>query len=174
MSCPHQYSCPHCKDKLIHQNNRGPRESSSGLGQHVFDRIDHVMDLVDIDLVVFKRATRLLRIIEAKPPGGELGIAQRFVMPIIALAIRVLAGIGELHRDSGVYVLETGPPFETGVARSVGWTTLGTVAMGRAVQLADVHLRAFLQAQPVESLNSWPPTMLTMQCHSENGADVPF
>jgi hypothetical protein len=174
MSCPHEYNCPRCKDKLIHQNNRGPRESSSGFGQYVFNEIGHVMDLVDIDLVVFKRATRLLRIIEAKPPGGELGIAQCFVMPILALAIRILAGLGELHPNSGVYMLETAPPFATGVASRIGWTTLGTVAMGRPVQLVESYFRAFLQADPTGPLNDWPPTALAMQHHSQDGDSAPF
>jgi hypothetical protein len=174
MSCSHQYSCKHCGDKLIHQNNRGPHESSNGLGQHIHDQIGRSMDVVDIDLVVFKRATRLLRIIEAKPPGGELGTAQCFVMPILALAIRILAGIGELHPNSGVYMLETVAPFATGVVSRIGWTTLGTAAIGRPVQLADSHFRAFLQADPAGPLNDWPPTALTMQHHSQDGASVPF
>lgn len=129
-------NCPDCGDRLIHQKARTHSESSSALGQHIHDEFPKVFDWMDIDGVIYKRSTGLLRVIEHKDPGRRLSSSQSRVLPILALGIQSQIDSGLLHERSGVYVTWAMSPFGTASAAQVlpnqNLAMSPTVCMGSA------------------------------------------
>lgn len=122
--CPHQQECVICGDRLIHQWNRGNHESSSAFGQFVHDRVTRRTTFGDVDMELFEdhvyqlhfgAGPQRLRLLEHKPQGNNGGLrqGQRWLLE----CVRYLIGLGLAERclaaDSGVYVIEGDPPFET-------------------------------------------------------------
>ena len=107
--------CPDCGDELIHQSKRRGGESSSALGQHVFDTLGKDFYFCDIDGVVYKVAHQLMRIIEHKPVGKELKGSQLHILPLLAEGVSHLISSGSLHERSGVFVVNSDPPFRNAV-----------------------------------------------------------
>lgn len=126
-ACDHKNRCPECGDRLIHQNNRGMHESSSGYGQYLHDKHGNVFWLMDIDLIIYKRATKILRIGEQKPLRGSPRPSQRFLLPLLAVGLKTLVMVGVLHRQSGVFVIFADPPFEGGITVREVEPILGSV-----------------------------------------------
>ncbi len=114
--------CTECGDTLIHQSNRGPHESSSAFGQYVHDRIGLEMFWLDIDGASYKLKTKVLRIIEHKPQGSVLSKGQKEVLPLLAKSIQLLASTGLVHEQSGVFVVRSDHPHDSGVVEQIeGW-----------------------------------------------------
>lgn len=109
-----QRQCPDCGDRLIHQLNRGPHESSSAFGQYVHDHVDKGVYWADIDGVIYKVDTRVLRIIEHKTRDGSLSKGQESILPLLGMGIRSLAANELVHPQSGIYVVQSDPPFTVG------------------------------------------------------------
>jgi len=118
-----RYKCPECQDRLIHQSKRGSDESSSAFGQWIHDDLTREMFTPDIDTVVYKARTRILRVIEHKPRGMPLRRSQETVLPLLAKAIQLLAATRLVHPESGVFMVQADPPFESARVRQIdGWT----------------------------------------------------
>lgn len=120
------YRCPICKDRLIHQERRGPHEAASGLLQWIHDNVGRRMNVVDDDSqpgrfhVVRQRVSPpLVREFEHKPSGFVLKDSQRFLLPIRALGLRSAVNVGQIHPDSGVFVVWSDPPHDSGVVAQV-------------------------------------------------------
>ena len=112
MSCPRRFQCPTCKDVLIHQNNRGLNESSSGFGQHIHDEYPCIFDVCDTDMIVHKSQYRLLRWIEQKPVDQDVRPSQRRILPFFAMMIKLLANqFRKLDPQSGVFIVWSNPPY---------------------------------------------------------------
>lgn len=118
MSCKSRWECPKCHDNLIHQTNRGIHESHSAFGQWIHDkgRADpaawRTMNFVDIDAVIHKRRTRILRYIEHKKPGRALSAAQLEVLPFITMGMQLAAAASHLDaNESGVFIVEAETPW---------------------------------------------------------------
>ena len=111
-SCSQHHECNDTGDRLIHQTERGPHESSSAWGQHIHDNYQRSFTFGDIDGFIYWRDAasdqRVVRIVEQKYPGQHPGYAQ-------GSALRVLAGIvntaihwiPSLHPSSGVFLYES-------------------------------------------------------------------
>lgn len=104
MTCEARY-CPECGDRLIHQSNRGPKESSSLFGQWVYDDVPHVFDFVDLDGLVWRRSTRVLYIVEEKHGNHGLSRSQQAVLPLLGRALALLIGDGAIDPRSRVLEL---------------------------------------------------------------------
>jgi hypothetical protein len=117
MICPRPVKrcpAPECGDVLIHQTNRGPTESSSAFGQFVFDEVGRLMYWSDVDGVIYRRETAALRIVEHKRRGGSLSDGQKKILSLLAKSLQLLAATGLIHEQSGVFVVYSDPPYETG------------------------------------------------------------
>ena len=107
MSCE-QRRCPSCNDLLIHQAARRGDESSSVFGQFIHDQFPNEFYWLDIDGVIYKRTTKILRVVEHKPASGRgLSSSQRTVLPILASMLGVSRSCRLLHPESGVFVVTT-------------------------------------------------------------------
>lgn len=138
MSCQ-EHVCADCGDRLIHQTRRGHNESSSAYGQHIHD--DHPNDFfwLDVDGGIYKNATRVLRFVEHKFPGGNLSKGQRTVLPLLARAVESLVVSGDVHPQSGVFVVTAEPPWgESHITRVTASTSSGV-----AYRVAGTALRQF-------------------------------
>lgn len=113
-------NCPECGDLLIHQSNRGHNESSSAFGQHVHDDLGKEFFFADIDGAVFKRRHKLLRVIEHKPRSGGPSKGQMSILPLLAVGVRVLTVVGTLHIESGVFIVNSDAPYESGRVIRIG------------------------------------------------------
>lgn len=113
------YKCPECNDRLIHQTNRGPNESSSAFGQFIHDAFPNSFWWIDVDGMIYKKATRILRVIEHKPVGGQLRPSQQFLLPMIATCIRILIALRLVHEQSGVFLVRSDPPFRSGHVQQI-------------------------------------------------------
>lgn len=99
------HKCPTCGDLLIHQTNRRSNESSSGYGQYVQDRYPRNFNFMDVDGIVHKRATGILRLIEHKQLGRPLKRSQREVLPLLARMVDDYVTRGVLPTQSGVFLV---------------------------------------------------------------------
>lgn len=152
--------CPDCGDALIHLNNRGPHESSSAFGQFMHDngereRAWREMYWMDVDGIIFKSRTSMLRIIEHKPHIGSLSAGQKVVLPLLAKMVQMLASTGLVHAQSGVFVLNSDPPHDEILVTQVkGWPS---IAIPRPINLSGSNLEDFLCGEPV-NLAIEPPS----------------
>jgi hypothetical protein len=103
--CDDRIVCRGCGDRMIHQSNRQAHESSSRFGQWIHDEFGRTFYAADIDLVVFKKQTRILRVLEHKPTGGSLSEGQKRILSLAAIAVKVLALTRMIDSESGVFVV---------------------------------------------------------------------
>jgi len=151
MRCKDEF-CPTCGERLIHQFGRGINESSSAYGQHIHDDYPQDFYWADIDGVIFKVDTGVLRIIEHKPAGVGLRQSQRTILPMLAAAVEFLVRDEGLHSDSGVFVVNSDHPFDTAAVRRYRRDDRGKWVPGgdrEAVQLNGSDLRNFETGHPV-------------------------
>jgi hypothetical protein len=80
-------------------------ESASRTGQFCHDVLPRTFDCVDIDCVIYKRSSGLMRVIEEKLPGEQLSPAQVNILPKLATLVRLGIVNKTLHEDSGVFVV---------------------------------------------------------------------
>lgn len=70
----------------------------------------------DIDGIAYKKATRILRVIEWKHSPEDLSDGQNFYLPILDAAIELLVKSGVLSIGSGVFIVRGNPPgWEDGI-----------------------------------------------------------
>ncbi len=110
MSCQ-PVRCPCCGDVLVHQTHRGAKESSSSYGQHIYDSYPKDFYFCDIDGVIFKRATSIMRILEVKKPGQGLKPSQSTILGILGLCLEMLIRHGQINNQSGVFRVCGEPPY---------------------------------------------------------------
>jgi len=99
---------------------RDPNRSSSEFGQWIHEKLPRVMFAIDLDMVIYKKSTRILRIIEEKRPHQCLKDSQQCILPLLAKAVDSLKREGMVHRQSGVFVVFTEPPFNSGRIEQIG------------------------------------------------------
>lgn len=146
--CSRPYpNCSECGDVLIHQSNRGPHESSSAFGQYVHDRLGNEMYWLDVDGVIYKKKTQILRIIEHKPHLGRPSDSQKYVLPLIAKAVQLLSATGLIHKQSGVFYVFSDHPHEVVLVEQVkGWSLRSVMA---ARQMSGTEWRSFLLGEEI-------------------------
>ncbi|HEX6970237.1 MAG TPA: hypothetical protein VF174_15690 [Micromonosporaceae bacterium] len=145
--------CPSCGHPLIHQINRGNGESSSAYGQHIHDTYPQDFFWADVDGVIYKLATGIMRIVEHKPVGGSLRKSQTNILPMLAAALDVLVVEEVLNQDSGVFLVESDPPFDSARVRRYRREEDGKWVPGYArdaVELTGNDLRNFETGMPVD------------------------
>ena len=114
MTCNYRHKCEHCGDDLIHQTNRGMNESSSAFGQHIHDNYETTFWWIDIDGIIYKKTTHIFRVIENKSRDGNLRPSQKYILPLLATIIMMLIYLNILHKESGVFLVKSDKPFDTG------------------------------------------------------------
>lgn len=154
-SRPHR-NCRECGDVVIHQSNRGPHESSSAFGQFVHDKLRNEMYWLDVDGISYKKKTRMLRVIEHKPRHGNLSDGQKEVLPLLAKAIQILAATRLIHRDSGVFLVQSDHPHDVVfVSQIVGWG--GSWSSRNQIEWSrEMTGREWLDFLRGEVLDPWP------------------
>lgn len=155
MKCPDNV-CPSCGDKLIHQHNRSINESSSSYGQHIHNDHGNEFYWADVDGIIYKLATGILRMVEHKPIGGTLRPSQIRILPLMAAALDVLVAEDVLHPDSGVFVVNSDPPHTHALVRRYRRDDDGNWIPGRsddAVKLEGDRLRDFETGESVPELS---------------------
>lgn len=120
--------CPDCGDALIHQSNRQEHESSSEFGQYMHDRGEmdsrwRQMYWLDVDGIVYKKRTKVLRIIEHKNRSGDIRDSQETVLPLLAKSVQLLIATQVIHPQSGVFVAYSDHPHDSALVQRVdGWS----------------------------------------------------
>ncbi len=144
MACEHCMTCPACGDKLIHQSNRGSTESSSEYGQHIFDSYQKNFFWMDVDGIIYKRNTGIMRIIEHKTDlGATLRPSQKTVLPMLAKAIDFLIVNNIISAGSGVFFVRSAPPWKHAVVRKIGSTTGDVLLDGERLKSFETGLVVF-------------------------------
>jgi len=85
--------------------SKGSDESASRVGQFCHDYLPRTFDCVDVDCVIYKRATGMTRILEEKLPGEKISKAQVHVLPKLAQLIELAVRGKLLPSGSGVFVV---------------------------------------------------------------------
>lgn len=106
-----KYKCPDCKERLVHQDSKGPDESTSGYGQYIHDNYGNTFYWMDGDGILFKKRNRMLRFIEHKEFRQQLRPSQETILPILATLIQMLVMVRVIHEQSGVFVVYSDPPY---------------------------------------------------------------
>lgn len=149
-------TCATCGDRLIHQGNRRSHESSSAYGQHIHDDHPKTFHWADIDGVIYKLDTGILRVVEHKPVGGFIRDSQRAILPLLAGCVDILVDQGVLHPESGVFIVNSDPPFEAALVRRYRRDAGGNWVPGRSadgVKLDGEQLRAFESGESVPEVS---------------------
>lgn len=140
--------CPECGGRLVHQDSKRSHESSSALGQHVHDTLPTTFYWMDVDGAVYKRATRILRIIEHKNRDQSVRGSQRQVLPLLAIAVQGLVDANVVSPESGVYVMWSEGDFTSGAVNRVTTDPHANWAIpSNAVELGADTLRLFLSGE---------------------------
>lgn len=150
-----RHNCPDCGDEFVHQNNRRGNESSSGYGQHIYDSYPKDFYYADVDGVIYKLATGIMRIVEHKPIGADLKPSQRAILPMLAASVDVLADVQVLNADSGVFVINSDWPYVKSHVRRFRRDGRGVWLPGRAdesLELSGEELKNFETGLPVNRL----------------------
>jgi hypothetical protein len=148
-------NCPDCGDNLTHQTDRGLDESSSAYGQHIHDTYDNQFFWADIDGVIYKMATGIMRVVEHKPRGGTLRQSQTRILPMFASAVDILAAEEIVNADSGVFVINSDWPYSSALVRRFRRDDDGLWVPGRTVdgiELSGGDLVNFETGMPVDRL----------------------
>lgn len=127
-------------DKWINNPNR----ENSKLGQWITDNLPVTFFWCDIDGVVYKKSTRVLRIVEWKYPGQRLSKGQSTILPLLSKGINVLITMRILHPQSGVYGLWGEPPFDSAVIQQMG---------GERLSLNHRQFRQFVSGEQIDILS---------------------
>lgn len=85
--------------------SKGQDESASRTGQFCHDHLPRTFDVVDVDCVIYKRATSMMRIVEEKLPGETISVAQSHVLTKLASLIELQVRGKLLPDGSGVFVV---------------------------------------------------------------------
>jgi hypothetical protein len=141
-------NCPQCGEVLIHQTNRGPDESSSSFGQFVHEKVGRVMYWSDIDGVIYKKKTKVLRIMEHKRRSESLSDGQKEILPLLAKSIQLLAATRLIHEQSGVFVVHSDHPHKTGLIKQIRGWPLRAVWLDR--EMSGQDLLGFIQGEVVD------------------------
>jgi len=85
--------------------SKGQDESASRVGQFCHDFLPRTFDCVDVDCVIYKRATGMTRILEEKIPGEKVSAAQVNILPKWAQLIELAVRGKIVPEGSGVFLL---------------------------------------------------------------------
>lgn len=145
MSCRNWFEtmhCDDCGDRIIHQTLRGPTEASSGFNQFVHDEVAHLMFLADIDAMFYAKRNRLCRVCEHKHVGEPLKDSQREMLPLLDCGVELLKESKLVHSASGVYVIESDPPYTSAIIRPV--LPQRALTLGPEIRLGSADFKNFL------------------------------
>lgn len=98
---------------------RDPDVSHSEFGQWIHDNLPITFYSIDIDQIVYKKQTRILRVIEEKLPGQRLKSSQNCIFPLFAKGIAHLVKTGTISEGSGVFILWGQAPYETVIVKQI-------------------------------------------------------
>jgi len=70
----------------------------------IHDEAPHIMYLTDVDAVLFRKRSRILRILECKYRNEPVRNSQKTVLPLLAKLVRLGVEMGILSVGSGVFV----------------------------------------------------------------------
>jgi hypothetical protein len=106
--------CPKCGANL-----RDKDISHSEFGQYVHDKLPRTFYWSDTDGNSYKKATRILRVIEEKKPGQGLKKSQKCILPLFAEGIDYLISLRRVHEQSGVFIIHTEPPYDSAIVSQI-------------------------------------------------------
>lgn len=140
--------CQQCGQPITHNGERhGIRVAASKWSGYLNQTYPNEFWVTDIDAVIAKAETRIVRVTEHKEPGQALKASQKHVLPKIAFGIESLVMLGVLAPSSGVFVVySTSTDFEFGHVSRV--RPNGTES--QAVLLSGDAWAAFCQGGLVE------------------------
>jgi len=90
----------------------GPDISHSKFGQWIHDSFPKKFYFIDVDGIIYKRKTKILRILEWKKPFQKLKPSQKYILPLLAQGIEYLIRMKFISEQSGVFIIFTDSPFE--------------------------------------------------------------
>ncbi len=74
------------------------------LKREIHDNAPHVMHLTDIDAVLYRKRSRIMRIVECKYRNEPLRKSQQDILPVLADCIKLAINTGIIAQGSGVYL----------------------------------------------------------------------
>jgi hypothetical protein len=169
--CNEMHYCPRTGDRLIHQENRGDKEASSGFNQFINNLPEHLMFWADIDGVGYAKRNHVLRICEHKPLGGYLRPSQLAILPVLALMVNLLKQLGLIHPSSGVFVINADPPYTSGYIRPVLPRFDGKFRHDPDTFLDGDAFKSFLNCDELVWL-SWVVVEAQLAAHGQLSADA--
>ncbi len=137
--------CPGCGFPLIHQANRGPRESSSALGQHISDRLSRGgWSFTDVDGIGWRGKT--IRVFEHKwEHSAEMKTGQRGVLRQLSRWIQHAVDTSTLSAQSGVFVI-------TSELDAVDPTNFSSARVVKLAQHADNDVEFHMNRRQLDAL----------------------
>lgn len=128
---------------MVENFRRDPDVSSSELGQYIHDNYPVHFYFADIDGAIYKKATRMKRVLECKRPGQPLKASQKWLLEDVAKEIGRQIELGLISPESGVFGVWGDPPFDEIRVRQIGGT-FEALLRGEAKD-------RFLQGLPLEN-----------------------
>lgn len=127
---------------------KSAEQSSSAFGQYMSEKHPKTFFWCDIDGVIMKNMTGMLRVIEHKYVGQPVKPSQRAVLPLLAMGINCMKMVGRVHAESGVFVVWADAPFDKSILVSEVVPTVG-FRVTEPVELDGVEKNCFLQGMPI-------------------------
>lgn len=130
--------CAECGSPL-----ESPSVSHSELGQWIHDNFPNTFYWMDLDGVIYKRATKILRIVEWKHRGQRLKSSQNTVLPLLAKGIDFLKTCNLISSESGVFVVWSCPPFKSALVRRI--------SDDEGIELSEFELKLFVTGMSMKT-----------------------
>ncbi len=105
--------------------------SHSEFGQWIHDYFPNTFYCMDIDAIVYRRKTKVLRILEWKKSWQKLKASQRCILSLLARAVKHLIALNLVSCQSGVFLVLTDPPFEKAIVVQINGSWRKELAGGQ-------------------------------------------
>lgn len=92
-------------EEYINRDHRGMHVSSSAIGQKIHSDGPKEMTSIDMDIAQYKKQRKLLRIIEHKNVGENIGFQQRQLLNVLDKCIKLGVRFKLLAEGSGCFII---------------------------------------------------------------------
>lgn len=97
---------------MNYRNEQECRYYGSDLNKWIHEACSKQMTAINMDLLLYKRSKKMMKIVESKHNGEEIPFAQSELLRILATWVKPIVDKAKLFNDFNVYIVEADYPYE--------------------------------------------------------------
>jgi hypothetical protein len=108
---------------MNYRNDKEARYFGSDLNKWVNEKCSKEMTAINMDLIMWKRSKRMMKIIESKHTNEEFPKSQVEILRILAKVIKPVIDLAKLMNDFNVYVVTADYPYSEALITDISTDT---------------------------------------------------